>query len=147
MTFLAILVPAVVTAVTIANRSSVIAERSTIATQLAESKLNELIVTNTWQATGNTGDFGTDYPGYSWEMSEESWPGDNNNPMVQLDVTVHYLVQGRERDVQLSTLVNSTLAAGATGTGTGTTGTTSGGTTTGASGGGAKNSSATNGGS
>lgn len=103
MVFLAILVPALVEGITIANRASVMAERSSIASELAENKLSELKLDDAWTTATNRGDFGQDFTGYRWEMSQETWEMDN---MTKLTVTVYFTVQGRERSFQLSKLVN-----------------------------------------
>ncbi len=110
MTFLAILIPAVMTAITLSNRAAVTAERSRVAIQLAENQLNELLVANTWQAAGSNGDFGDDHPGYRWELSQQIWRGDINNPMTEITLSVRFPVQGQEREVHVTTLASSSLA-------------------------------------
>lgn len=112
LVFLAILVPAIVQGLTLANRTSVVSERSAIAGELAENKLNELLINNAWEtATETRGDFGTDWPGYRWEMNETTWDQDTVNTMTELTVQVFFPVQGQERNVQLSTLVSATAAS------------------------------------
>jgi Tfp pilus assembly protein PilV len=102
--FLAISIPAIVTALTVANRAAVVSERTTLASQLGQNKLNELVVEQTWSSGGNRGDFGQDHPGFSWEVVQDNWQyGD----MVQLTCAVSFQVQGQERRVQLSTLVSA----------------------------------------
>ena len=109
MVFLAILVPAIVEGLGIANRASVIAERSAIAGELAENKLNEILVDGTSQSTeGTSGDFGTDWPGYRWELTQQSWDQDTVNTMTDLTMEVFFQVQGAERSVKLDTLVSGT---------------------------------------
>ncbi len=116
MVFLAILVPAIVESLSIANRASVIAERGAIAGELAENKLNEIVLSSTGSASGTVaqtkGDFGTDWPGYRWETSETAWNQDAVNTMMQLNVQVYYPVQGAERSITLSTLVSGTAEVG-----------------------------------
>ncbi len=109
MAFLGILIPAVVTAFTQANRAAVAAERTSIAVRLCENHLNELLIGNTWQSAGGGGDCGADYPGYHWDTSQTSWLGDSTNAMTELTVHVYFPVQGQEREVKLTTLVNNTL--------------------------------------
>jgi len=109
LVFLAILVPAIVEGLTTANRISVIAERSTIAGELAENKLNEILVDGTSQSSGgNSGDFGTDWPGYRWEMNQQPWDQDSVNTMTELSVEVFFPVQGAEHSFKLDTLVSGT---------------------------------------
>jgi len=111
LVFLAILVPAIVEGLSIANRTSVVAERSSIAGELAENKLNAILLSSTGgtaTASDTGGDFGTDWPGYRWEMSQGTWDQDTVNTMSELSVEVFYPVQGRERSVTLTTLVSGT---------------------------------------
>ncbi len=110
LVFLAILIPAIVEALSIANRTSVVAERSSIAGELAENKLNEILLSSTGGTTtaalDTSGDFGTDWPGYRWEMNQDTWDQDTVNTMSELSVQVFYPVQGKERSVTLATLVS-----------------------------------------
>jgi type II secretory pathway pseudopilin PulG len=108
LVFLAILVPAVVEGLLIANRASVAAERGSAAGELAENKLNELLLSSTsgQTAVDTQGDFGTDWPGYRWQTSQQTWDQDNVNTMTQLSVEVDYPVQGKERSVTLTTLIS-----------------------------------------
>jgi type II secretory pathway pseudopilin PulG len=111
MVFLAILIPAIVEGLSIATRASVVAERSSVAGELAENKMNELLLTST-NGTENqsqtSGDFGTDWPGYRWEMTEGTWDQDTVNTMSEMSVQVFYPVQGKERSVTLTTLLSGT---------------------------------------
>jgi type II secretory pathway pseudopilin PulG len=110
MFFLAILIPTVLNALTLSNRASVIAERTDIAAQLAENKLNELLIdTTTNSSSGDTrGDFGDDWPGYRWELTRTNW--DSSSSMTELDISVYFTVQGREHSVRLSTLASQTTS-------------------------------------
>jgi len=73
LAFLGILIPVVLSAMTVSLRASEIAERSSVAAQLGENMLNEMIVENTWSSAGTRGDFGQDYPGYRWQMTQANW--------------------------------------------------------------------------
>lgn len=111
MVFLAILVPAIMRAITIANRASVFSERSTVAAELAENKLDQQLVGNAWiSGAAVKGDFGQDYPGFRWELSQTSWQGDTANPMTELAVEVFFPVQGKEHNLRLTTLVSAANA-------------------------------------
>jgi len=115
--FLAILVPAIVGGLTLSNRISVLAERKVIAAELAENKLNEQLVGNSWLAGSSTsGDFGQDHPGFRWELTQESWQGDTMNQMTQLSMEVFFPVQGREHSVKLTTLANPNAQSAASAT-------------------------------
>jgi type II secretory pathway pseudopilin PulG len=101
--FLAILVPVVTEALTIANRASVVAERSAIAGELAENKLNDIILTNAWSSSETQGDFGDDWPNYRWKLTQTQRSTD---AMTELKMEVFFPVQGRDRSVSLSTLAS-----------------------------------------
>jgi type II secretion system protein I len=109
LAFLAILIPTVMSALGISNRAAETAERTTTAAELGENQLNELIIGNAWQSTGNSGDFGAAWPGYRWQVSQDSWTGDANNPMTQLTIHITFPVQGKDREIQISTLVSTSL--------------------------------------
>ena len=115
LVFLAILVPAVIEGITLSSRASVLAERSAVAAELAQNKLNELTLSDTWATVGSGGDFGTDWPGYRWESTQSTWDMDT---MTLLAVKVYFTVQGHEQSLGLSTLVSSTTTSITTTTGT-----------------------------
>jgi type II secretory pathway pseudopilin PulG len=113
LAFLAILVPVIMGALALANRMAVTADRTNNAVQLGENQLAQLLVGNAWQSGGNSGDFGPDFPGYSWTLEQTPWPQDTNNAMLQLTLHVSFTVQARPREVQLTTLVSTALIQGA----------------------------------
>jgi type II secretion system protein I len=106
MAFLAILMPVVLSALMTSNRAGSMAERSTIAMQLGENRLNELMLGGEWSSAESRGDFGTDWPGYRWELAKSGW---QNGAMTELTLEVFFKVQGNEHDVRLNTLVNESL--------------------------------------
>ncbi len=103
MFLLAILVPVIVEGITLANRASVVAERTATAILLAENRLQELQLSSAWTVSEQRGDFGEEWPGYSWELIKQNWELDS---MLELDLEVIFQVQGREHRVRLSTLVD-----------------------------------------
>ena len=105
MVFMAILIPAVIEGLMIANRSAEVVERRAIAARLAANLLNETVVTGDWESGVNSGDFGEEWPGFRWEMNQTAWAGDVAAGMEELTVVVYYPVQGREHFVQLAALV------------------------------------------
>jgi type II secretory pathway pseudopilin PulG len=106
LVFLGILMPVVLSALTVSNQAGMLADRSTSALQLAENQLNELLVTQTWLSGSSRGDFGPAWPGYRWELQRRTWPLDE--VMTELTITVFFQAQGRERHVALTTLANET---------------------------------------
>ena len=105
LAFLGILIPVVASALTVASRASVVAERSVIAAQIGENLLNDMIVENTWSSAGTRGDFGQDWPGYRWQLSQTSWTTGN---VTELTLDVYFPVQGHEQSIRLGTLANAT---------------------------------------
>jgi type II secretory pathway pseudopilin PulG len=105
MVFMAILIPVVIQGVALANRASVVAERKTVAAQLAENKLNEIVLTRAWESPEKSGDFGEDWPAFRWVLTQSAWREDS---MLELTVEVVFEVQGREHRVNLTTLVDET---------------------------------------
>lgn len=111
MAFMAIVIPVVIEGLTTTNREGVLAERKRTAVQLADAVLTEAVTTRQLNAT--EGDFGDDYTGYRWVMTDESWP----DPMMHLlTVAVYFNVQGTEFQVHVSTLADdfAVTAAGKT---------------------------------
>lgn len=106
MVFLGILMPVVISAITVSNQAGVLAERSTNALQLGENQLNELLITQTWISGSSRGDFGQEWPGYRWELQRRAW--DLDDAMTELTMTVLFPAQGRERQVALTTLADET---------------------------------------
>lgn len=107
MLFLAILVPVVVEGLSLSGRAAVRAERSQVALQLAEKRLQELLLDDQWRSAPTRGEFSRDWPEYRWEFERGRWAQDD---MTQLTVRVLFLVRGREHAVELTTLASdSTL--------------------------------------
>jgi type II secretory pathway pseudopilin PulG len=103
MVFLAILIPVVMEGLTLANRAAVVAERTAIAAQLGENRLQELLFNRLWVSAPARGDFGPDWSGYQYELIRGNWPVDR---MIQLTVRVTFEVQGRQHEIRLDTLVD-----------------------------------------
>jgi type II secretory pathway pseudopilin PulG len=108
LAFLGLLVPVIVSALSLSNRAGVIAERTLIATQLGENRLNEMLLGNAWSGGETRGDFGDEHPGYRWELTQTSWEAGS---MTELSLDVIFQVQGQDHDVRLTTLVNEALTS------------------------------------
>ena len=109
MLFMAIVIPAAVEGLRIASRAGAATERRSIATQLADSRLNEWIVTGDWRSADPSGDFGNQWPGYRWTFRNETWSGDANlNNMRLLTIEVSYPSQSENASVRLSALIQDT---------------------------------------
>jgi type II secretory pathway pseudopilin PulG len=102
---IAIVLPAVMKGIALSTNAGNDAKRRTEAVGLAQSKLNELVATESWQGVVLQGDFGTDSPGYTWDASVQAWPGDSTSLSIQqIDVHVKWQSRNREDSVTLSTL-------------------------------------------
>jgi len=99
---MAIIIPVAMDGMSVASRAGILGQRKAAAMRVAELVLNELIVEgNTQQASssGNTAAGDTHYP---WTMRSETWAED---AMMQMTVTVTFLVQGNPYEVSATTLL------------------------------------------
>ncbi len=106
LAFLGLVIPVAVSALMVANRAAVVSERSLVAVQIGENRLNELLLAQTWMTAASRGTFGDERPGYRWELQQADW---NSGAMTELTLDVFFQVQGQEQSVRLSTLVNEEL--------------------------------------
>ncbi len=91
----------VLTTFSVANRASMASRNDTLIPQLAEQKLSELRAMSWDELPGTqSGDFGADYPGYSWDATVQQ-PDENN--VLKVDLVIHTLEGGRKRDVEYAT--------------------------------------------
>lgn len=107
LVFMAIVIPAAVQGLQIANRAGLVGLRKTTAIQIAQRVLNELVITRQWQTGAPSGVVQDGGMQYRWLSRAEPW--NQQNVLRLLTVEVTYPVQGREYDVRLSTVVDSTL--------------------------------------
>jgi type II secretory pathway pseudopilin PulG len=108
LVFMAILIPVTMQAVQVANRAGQVGERKAVAARIAERVLNEMLVTGGVRQNSGNGRVEERHRVYEWTMRSEPWREDQ---MSLVTVTVKYEVQGREYDVMLSTLFDSTQQA------------------------------------
>lgn len=104
--FMAIVIPVAVQGLHVASRAGSVAERKAIGARLAETKLNELIVTGQWQSSAQKGTVQDGMRSYSWQLQTEPWVEDATMRLVTVHVSVP--VQGQDYDVAVSTLVDAT---------------------------------------
>ncbi|CAN5557208.1 hypothetical protein BH10PLA1_BH10PLA1_19490 [soil metagenome] len=108
---IAIVLPVVMQGLSLATNAAGSAKRRTEAAGLAESKLNELVATGSWQTGNLSGDFAPDWPEYRWEANLKTYDSDSSGQSVQeLDLRVIWTQRSRDESVALSTL---TYAKGA----------------------------------
>lgn len=103
--FMAIVIPVAMQGLLIASRAGVVSERKGVAMRLAESKLNELVVTGEWQSTAQDGTLQEGFRSYAWRVEAEPWSEDGVMRLLTVHVTVP--VEGRDYDVHVSTLVDA----------------------------------------
>jgi prepilin-type N-terminal cleavage/methylation domain-containing protein len=99
---LGIIMPVAMQSIGLCTRLGGQSRKQIEAASLAHTKLTELIVSGDWSSGSKSGDFGTDWPGYRWTAAVTSW---TDSVVSQLDVTVTWQSQGRERSMTASTLV------------------------------------------
>ncbi len=107
LVFMAILIPVTVRAVRVASQAGQVGERKAVATRIAERVMNELLVTDALRQSSTSGQIEERHRFYDWTMRSEPWAEDS---MSLVTVRVTYEVQGREYDVNLATLFDSTQA-------------------------------------
>lgn len=74
------------------------------AASLADLKLREIVVTGEWADPENNGDFGEDYPGYTWELASDEWTA-GEALLRRLDLSVQGPGRFGPTTVTLTTLV------------------------------------------
>lgn len=100
---IAIIMPVAMRSVALCTRLGGQSRNQIEAASLASTKLTELTASGDWKTSDRSGDFGSDWPGYRWTAEVSNW---SDSTMSQLDLTVLWDSQGRQRSVTLSTLVN-----------------------------------------
>lgn len=102
--FMAIVIPVALEGLRIASLAGQVGERKAVAARVAERVLNELALTGALP-TGNTTGTITEGPHeFRWTVESTVWP---EGTMQLTTVRVAYQVQGRDYEVTVSTLTNS----------------------------------------
>jgi hypothetical protein len=114
--FMAIVLPVAIEGLHIASLGGAVAASKGQAVRVAEQVLNDNLVSTNWSQTLQ----GTTTEGqrtFQWTLNSDPWTQDpTQNVIRQLSVVVSYNVRGRDYQVKLSTLVDSSLTLGLTGT-------------------------------
>jgi len=97
-----LIIPPVMKGLSIATMVSSDSVSKSDAISLADSKLSEILLEEEWQSSTQSGDFGEMYPDYEWKMTSADW---TEPSLKQVTVKVSWQWRGREKDVELSTLV------------------------------------------
>ncbi|HOE63750.1 MAG TPA: type II secretion system protein [Candidatus Sumerlaeota bacterium] len=107
MLFMAIVIPVTVRGISFANRLGVLAERKRTAQVLAEKKLNELILDESWREGNQSGEFADSTEEadarsqYTWTLETSPWTDDDMRLVI---VNVFYKVQETEHSASVATL-------------------------------------------
>ena len=104
LAFMAIVIPVAVEGLRIANLAGEVGQRKAVAGRIAESVLNEAIVTGQLRGATQNGVIQEGAQRYQWSIRSEPWSQD---AMRLVTVQVRYPVQGRDYEVRLSTLVDN----------------------------------------
>lgn len=99
---MAIIIPVAMEGMSVASRAGVLGQRKAAAMRVAERILNETIVLGDTQQSSSSGTMADGDTNYPWTMRTETWPEDS---MLQMTVTVTFMVQGNSYDVSATTLV------------------------------------------
>ena len=104
---LAAVLPIVLSGISLANRAALLAKQRSLASSLAQAKLNELVSTGLWQSGALSGDFGDDGPGLTWVANVNPYndPDLTTQNLQEIDLVVSWQSRNTTRTVTLSTLV------------------------------------------
>ncbi|MBN2128430.1 MAG: type II secretion system protein [Sedimentisphaerales bacterium] len=97
-----IIMPVAMGSISLCTRLGGESRRRIEAACLANTKLTELRVTGEWENGSQRGEFEEEWSDYQWRATVVGW---TDTTMRQLDVTVSWLSQGKQRSVTLSTLI------------------------------------------
>ena len=103
---MAIVIPVVMQGLQIANRAGVVAQRKIAASRIAERVMNESMVTGKLRSGGLNGVIREGPLEFRWLIRSEGWLV---NTLRLVTVQVTFPTQGRDYDVQLSTLIDPSL--------------------------------------
>jgi prepilin-type N-terminal cleavage/methylation domain-containing protein len=103
---LAVLIPVAVDGVRVASLAGEVGVRKATAARIAERMLNELVVTRQWTQAFQNGTVQEGTREYRWLARVGPW---SESPFSFITVQVTYPVRGRDYEVHLSTLVDTTV--------------------------------------
>lgn len=104
LAFMAIVIPVAVEGLRIASRAGQVGLRKSVAARVAERVLNEASVTGQMKGNSQRGVIQEGMQQYQWSLRSEAWP---EGSMRLVTVQVIFPVQGRDYDVQVSTLMDN----------------------------------------
>lgn len=105
MMFMAIVIPVVLEGLHVASLAGEVGQRKMVAARIGNKILNELKVTGQLQNTSQRGVAQDGGINYRWSVKNELWTGDTLSQMTLSTLTVSFTAQGKNYDVNLSTLL------------------------------------------
>jgi general secretion pathway protein I len=101
LALVAAILPAAMAGVSLAMGLGNAARHRTEAGTLAHGELADAIATEDWTSGDSSGDFGEDWPDYTWELTVDDW---EEVGVSQVSVTVTWTARGAEQQVTATTL-------------------------------------------
>jgi type II secretion system protein I len=120
LAILAVVLSVAMSGIGVATQLAGITRQRDIASNLAQTKLNELAATGNWNNGASGGQFSSD-PNYSWQASTQT-VSETDLPdvgLTQLSVTVDWQSLGREHHITMTTLIYTSPPSTTGGTSTG----------------------------
>lgn len=102
-----IVLPVTMRGVSLALAAASSARHTTEATGLAETKLSELALDSLSATSEGSGDFGPEYPGYTWASQRIS----RDYGLTELALQVSWTERGRSKTLLVSTLIFETTGS------------------------------------
>ena len=100
---IAIILPVAMEGIYLSTKMASDSKKKIEAGTLAEIKMTDLLVNKDWTDGDDNGNFGNDYPEYTWRYEVKDW--ESEDMMRQIDLYVEWAATGRTHSVVLSTLV------------------------------------------
>ena len=98
-----LVLPAVMKGISIVSILASDSDHKYEALDLAETKLAEVLLEESWQSSGSqSGRFDDEYEAYEWVVDASDW---DQADVKQVDIFVYWQQRNRQREIQLSTLV------------------------------------------
>ena len=98
-----LVLPAVMKGISMASILASDSDHKYEALDLAETKLAEVLLEESWQTSSSqSGHFDDEYEDYEWVMDASNWEEAN---VKQVDVFVYWQQRNRQQEIHLSTLV------------------------------------------
>lgn len=116
MALMSIVLPPVMEGIRMSTEAEGWARRRTQAAELARDKAEELVATRQLQQAILSGDFGADWPEFTWSAAVTDW----DTTLKQVAVTVTWRRDARSHQVTVTTLAknSNTVVSGTTSGGT-----------------------------